>query len=240
MNTETDKIIKFVRHLKSLGENAKKKNVGFGYRRDQAKTPENDSGIFICDPQNPETYSRMIFRLLMLPFALTGLLFLLTGCEDPPPEEEPVETTEWDEWSEEDEWSDDGDYSSGNQADGEEVIEDTYYEVIDRRQAGGELYDDPDKKNMDGRPVRRRQPMEYMIVVRGNNTHQEQGYLLPSSDYSQVRVGNRLRKSTLSRWETTSTNHIPPQTEPSDDDEDTGIGRVRDDRSPFDPTYEPF
>lgn len=170
----------------------------------------------------------------MPPVILTGLLLLLAGCEDPPPE--PVQP-DYGEWGEEESYSSNGEEGE----EGEEVIQDNYYEVIDRRQAGGKLYDDPTERNMDGGPIQRREPMEYMIVVRGDQTGEESAYLLPSEDFNQVRVGTRLRESTLSRWEPTGTNHIPPDVQESDSDsDDTGMGRVREKRSPFDPTYEPF
>lgn len=168
----------------------------------------------------------MISRLALIPFALAGLL-LLSGCE----ENSAQDDIDWSEW----------DLPANNTGYGQEedIVRDTAYRVIDKRQAGGGLYDDPSERGFDGQPLRRRHPMEYMIVVEGNNTGQQSAYLLPESDFTRVRVGHRLQESTLARWESTSVTHIPPQAPPTDSD-DTGIGRVREQRSPFDPTYDPF
>lgn len=166
--------------------------------------------------------------VILFSFALAGSL-LLSGCEDNSVEEPDVD---WGDWVD-----DSVDPNAGY--DEEEVIRDTAYRVIDKRQAGGGLYDDPSERGFDGEPLRRRQPIEYMIVVEGNRTGQQSAYLLPESDFTRVRVGHRLEEATLSRWESTAVNHIPPQQTPSDSD-DTGIGRVREQRSPFDPTYDPF
>jgi hypothetical protein len=140
---------------------------------------------------------------------LCGLL-LLSGCAEP--ESHPVEpTSEWDEPAQTGEYAEPG----------EEVIRDTAFIVKERRQAGGQLVADPsDVSAFDGRPRMKRTPLEHMIIVQGNQTGQEKAFLLPQSDFNLVREGQHLQESTLTRWESTSLDHIPAPAPPPENQAD--------------------
>lgn len=150
---------------------------------------------------------RSLFRLL--PLALAPVLLLLGGCEQPddhPIEDHPEESTSTDEWQAEGEAQ-------------EEEVRDTVYIVTERRQAGGQLVEDPNEVSaLDGRPRMKREPLEQMIIVKGDQTGQESAYLVPSGDFNVIREGQRLQESTLSRWESTSLDHIPPP-QPAEENE---------------------
>lgn len=131
----------------------------------------------------------------------------LAGCGDDPPPPHPVEDAE----------TGDASYAAGE---GEEVIRDTAYIVVEKRQAGGDLVPDSDAvSELDGRPRMNRQPLEHMIIVRGDKTGQESAYLLPQSDFNIVQEGQGLQESTLSRWESTAVDHIPPPPAPAEGEE---------------------
>lgn len=154
---------------------------------------------------------------LFLALVLASLgLILFAGCEKP--DEHPIEGTSESDSGALETYSDE---YSGETAEGEEVVRDTAYLVVDKRQAGGQLVADPSEvSELDGRPRMKREPLELMIVVQGNRTGQQKGYLLPQSDFNIVQKGHRLEESTLSRWEETAPDHIPPPPEPSAEDGD--------------------
>lgn len=161
---------------------------------------------------------RFLLRLLLLFIAVPTLL-LTTGCEEQVEKPEP-----------EVDWGDDFPVENGeNGGNGEgnpeeEVIRDTAYIVVDKRQAGGGLEPSGEVSEFDGRPRMERTELESMIIVEGNKTGQTSAYLLPPNDYNRVSVGHRLKESTLGRWESVSENHIPPP--PSPEEEESGRSRT--------------
>lgn len=163
---------------------------------------------------------KSVFRLLFLLAAVPGL-FLLAGCEDA---EEEVATEEIEDWDPE--WGPaPGSSETATGAEGEEVVRDTAYIVVEKRQAGGHLVPDgTEVSKFDGRPRMKRVPLETMIIVEGNQTAQRAAYLLPQGDFNVVQVGHRLQESTLARWESTTENHIPP---PPEEPEESGTHRSR-------------
>jgi hypothetical protein len=155
---------------------------------------------------------RSVFRLLLI-LGLLPVLLLLTGCEDSNNQPAAEEPFEWDP-----SWGPAPEETGMAGANGEhEVIRDTAYVVVEKRQAGGQLAPDPsDVSAFDGRPRMKRTPLESMIIVEGNMTGQRSAYLLPQGDYNVVQVGHRLQESTLGRWESTTESHIPPPPQPED------------------------
>ncbi len=98
--------------------------------------------------------------------------------------------------------------AAGTGVEGEEVIRDTAYLVVEKRRQGGQLVE-VGKSKFDGRPKYENAPVQCMIIVEGNQTGQRSAYLLPQQDYDIVQVGHALKESTLSRWETTGEDSIP-------------------------------
>jgi hypothetical protein len=143
----------------------------------------------------------------LLSFSLACLaLLLLTGCGDP-------------NTGQNNQWQDDtgGQSGSGNYSDEgtePEVIRDTAFNVVEKRQQGGQLTPSGEVSAFDGQPRMTRTPLESMIIVEGNQTRQQSAYLLPADDYRIVQVGHQLQESTLRRWESTSSDHIPPPPPP--------------------------
>jgi len=147
---------------------------------------------------------KTMFRYAVaIPAALAFLLF--TGCEQAE-ESYPVDdSASW----EADTWQD-----PATQAE-EPVIVDTHYTVVEKRQGGGEIYEDSsDISPMDGKPRKKRTPQRFVILTRGNNTGESAAYELPMGDFNIVQVGHNLQKSTLARWEKVSGEQIPPAQEP--------------------------
>ena len=148
---------------------------------------------------NPSKRPR--FRTFFAIATAGSALMAFSGCEkaDPPPEEATIVNEN----------------GETVPAGTEEVIQDTAYIVTEKRMAGGQLVEDTGNiSSFDGKPRMKRVPVEYMIIVRGDKTGQESAYLLPAGDYNVVHEGHRLQKSTLGRWESTSTDHIPPPPPP--------------------------
>lgn len=156
---------------------------------------------------------KFVVRLSLL-FLFLPAMLSFTGCKEP--EEEVVEEEYWDPaWGPAPEG-----YGSSTGATGEigpdgepVVIQDTAYVVVEKRQAGGNLVPDGVSK-FDGRPRMKRVDLECMIIVEGNQTGTRSAYMLPPSDYNVVQVGHALKESTLSRWDSTAENAIPPPPEP--------------------------
>lgn len=134
--------------------------------------------------------------LASLLVALAGLAF--SGCEKEEPYAE--EETAVDEY--------------GDPIPAEEVIQDSVYIVIEKRQSGGQLVPSGATSKFDGKPRMKRAPLEHMIIVRGDQTGEETAYLLPANDFFVVAEGHRLLKSTLGKWESTDSDHIPPPPPP--------------------------
>jgi hypothetical protein len=145
-------------------------------------------------------------HLLFVSVALLGL-FLLTGCGDPSSGQNNQRQN-----------------GVGSSADGTqdafgngiepEIVRDTAFGVIEKRQQGGQLTPSGEVSAFDGQPRMTRTPLESMIIVQGNMTGQQSAYLLPAEDYRIVQVGHQLQESTLRRWESTSPDHIPPPPPP--------------------------
>jgi hypothetical protein len=154
------------------------------------------------------------------PLLLIGFLALamFTGCGDSNTQTAQPEQT-WDPA-----WGPNPDSPNGGASewsDGmaeEEVIRDTAYVVVERRQAGGKLVPSGETSPFDGRPRMKRTPLESMIIVEGDQTRQRSAYLLPANDYNVVQVGHRLQASTLARWESVGEDRIPPPPRPGEDE----------------------
>lgn len=150
---------------------------------------------------------KFLFRLLLCCIIIPGAI-LLTGCEDAN-----NQSNGWDNGN-----ASAGDYSDSGYHNGqsgeEEIVRDSLFHVVEKRQKGGQLVPSGEVSSFDERPRMVSEPIEYMIIVQGNMTGQKSAYLLPASDYRAVRVGNRLLESTLARWESTGLDHIPPPAPP--------------------------
>lgn len=130
-------------------------------------------------------------------FGIVALTFF-SGCQDapPPPPPPPLEQQNWND-------------PAAMQP--PPPVHDTAFEVIQRSQSGGQLVPDGARVSaFTGEPVFIREPMRYMIVVRGNITGSTRAFVLPESDYRHVREGHRLIESTIARWEEISPDEVPP------------------------------